>query len=240
MGIESFGLGFIAGVLSILSPYVPPLLPVVLGAAAGKHRYGPIALAAGLTISFVAVGLFIATIGFSIGLDGAWVRRIGGAILALAGLVLVVPYLQNLFAAAATPLSAFMARRFGSETGSGLPGQFGFGVVLGTVWSPCVGPTLGAASMLAAQGESLGQVAAVMAAFGLGAALPLVLVGIASRETLTRWRGKLMKAGSAGKYFLGATLIAIGLLIVSGLDKVLEAYLVEISPDWLTWLTTSV
>ena len=61
---------FLAGILSVLSPCVMPLLPLVLGAAASEHRYGPAALAAGLCFSFVALGLFLATIGFALGLDG--------------------------------------------------------------------------------------------------------------------------------------------------------------------------
>lgn len=64
------GFSFLAGVLSTLSPCELPLIPVVLGAAAGQHRYGPVALAAGLAISFTVIGLFVATIGFSVGLDG--------------------------------------------------------------------------------------------------------------------------------------------------------------------------
>ena len=62
-------LAFLAGVLSTLSPCVLPLLPLVLSAAVSEHRFGPAALAAGLAASFVAIGLFVATIGFSIGLD---------------------------------------------------------------------------------------------------------------------------------------------------------------------------
>lgn len=240
MGPESYGLGFLAGVLSILSPCVLPLLPIVFGAAAGKHRFGPLALAAGLTLSFVGVGLFVATIGYSIGLDGEWIRRFGGALIAVVGTVLLVPALQTRFALAAAPASAFLERRFGGGAFGGLHGQFGMGAVLGAVWSPCVGPTLGAASLLAAQGENLGQVALVMAAFGLGAAIPLAAVGLASREALVRWRGKLMKAGGAGKMILGGVLVLIGALVASGLDKALEAALIDLSPEWLTRLTTSI
>ncbi|MGU3423203.1 cytochrome c biogenesis protein CcdA, partial [Methylobacterium sp. D54C] len=66
----AFGLAFLAGILSVLSPCVLPLLPLVLGAAASEHRLGPAALPAGRAQSFVAIGLFVATVGFAIGLDG--------------------------------------------------------------------------------------------------------------------------------------------------------------------------
>jgi cytochrome c biogenesis protein CcdA len=62
-------LAFVAGVLSILSPCVLPILPIVLGAAISEHRFGPVALAAGLSVSFVVIGLFAATVGYSIGFD---------------------------------------------------------------------------------------------------------------------------------------------------------------------------
>ena len=93
---------------------------------------------------------------------------------------------------------------------TGLAGQFGLGLLLGAVWSPCVGPTLGAASLLAAKGENLGQVAITMLAFGIGAALPLMLLGFLSREAMMRWRGRLMEAGRGGKTLLGVLLLAIG------------------------------
>jgi sulfite exporter TauE/SafE len=77
-----------------------------------------------------------------------------------------------------------------------------------------------------------------MAAFGIGAALPLLAMGLLSREAMMRWRGKLLEAGSGGKTTLGVVLVIIGLMILTGADKALEARLVELSPDWLTQLTT--
>jgi hypothetical protein len=78
-----------------------------------------------------------------------------------------------------------------------------------------------------------------MAVFGIGAALPLILLGLLSRATLMRVRSKLMSAGKFGKGALGAAFIVIGVAIVSGTDKKIEAALVDASPQWLTELTTS-
>jgi cytochrome c biogenesis protein CcdA len=234
----SIGLAFLAGILSTLSPCVLPLLPIVLGTSVSAHRAGPAALAAGLALSFVAVGLFIATIGFSIGLDAGVFRAVAAVLLVAIGLVLLVPRFQAQFALAAGPVSNWTEQRFGGFSGNGLGGQFGVGLLLGAVWSPCVGPTLGAASLLAAQGSNLGYVALAMLMFGLGAALPLLLLGLLSRETLLRWRERLYAAGKSGKIAMGVILLATGVLVLTGLDKVLEAKLVELSPAWLTELTT--
>src|SRR5262249_45580236 len=112
------------------------------------------------------------------------------------------------------------------------------GLVLGAVWSPCVGPTLGAASLLAAQGQELARVAATMLLFGLGAGAPLLLVGALSREALMRAHEHLLTAGRAAKAALGVSLILIGEAVATGLDKRIETGLVEVSPQWLTDLTT--
>ena len=236
--IATLGLSFLAGVLSILSPCVLPLLPIILGTAQSEHRLGPVALAAGLALSFTLIGLFVATIGFAMGLDTDVFRAISAFFLIAIGIVLLVPRLQQQFAVAAGPVGSWVNERFGGFSATSLWGQFGLGVLLGAVWAPCVGPTLGAASILAAKGEDLGQVAITMLVFGIGAAVPLMVLGFVSREAMMRWRGRLMEAGKGGKMLLGALLLAVGLLIATGADKRLEAYLVDISPQWLTNLTT--
>jgi cytochrome c-type biogenesis protein len=238
MTAGALGLAFLAGVFTVLSPCVLPLLPIVLGAAASQHRLGPLALAGGLALSFTAIGLFVATIGFAAGLDTGFFRTVSAVLLIGVGLVLLVPRLQEQFALAAAPVSNWAGGYADNFTPGGLGGQFGLGLLLGAVWSPCVGPTLGAASVLAAKGENLPQVALTMLAFGVGAAVPLLLLGILSREALMRWRSRLMEGGKAGKTALGLILVAVGLLVATGLDKRLEAILVEASPDWLTQLTT--
>lgn len=236
--IGTLGLSFLAGILSILSPCVLPLLPIILGAAASEHRRAPLALAAGLAISFTAIGLFVATIGFAIGFDEGFFRGMAAIIMIVLGAVLTVPILQTRLAVAAGPVGNWTEQKLGGFSTGGLGGQFALGLLLGAVWVPCVGPTLGAASLLAAQGEDLGQVAATMLVFGIGAATPLALLGLLSREALLGWRRTMASAGRGIRLFLGIILIAVGASILTGFDKVIETTLVEASPDWLTDLTT--
>ena len=238
MSVATLGLALLAGVLSVLSPCVLPLLPIVLGTAASAHRLGPVALAIGLALSFTVIGLFVATIGFAAGLDTGVFRTISAILLIGVGLVLLVPRLQEQFALVAAPVSNWAGGYTDNFTPGSLAGQFGLGLLLGAVWSPCVGPTLGAASVLAAKGEDLAQVALTMLVFGIGAALPLMLLGFVSREAMMRWRGRLMETGSVGKTLLGVLLVAVGLLVATNLDKRLETVLVDASPTWLTNLTT--
>jgi cytochrome c-type biogenesis protein len=231
-------LALIAGVLTVLSPCVLPILPLALGAATGQGRMGPIYLAIGMTSSFVIIGMFVAVVGYSIGLDEGFFRAVAAVIMISVGLVISLPVLQNQFAVAAGPASNWINEKWGSSAISGSSGQFGMGVLLGAIWAPCVGPTLGAASVLAAQGENLGEVTLTMTAFGIGAALPLLFLGLLSRELLQKWRGKMLSASGTLKIVMGIVLVVVGCSILTGMDKVLEARLVDLSPDWLTELTT--
>jgi cytochrome c-type biogenesis protein len=84
----------------------------------------------------------------------------------------------------------------------------------------------------------LPQIAATMFAFGIGAALRLLLLGLLSRETMAGWRNRLVSAGNFARAGLGILLIAIGALAITRLDKSIETVLVAASPQWLTDLTT--
>ncbi|HEY4069829.1 MAG TPA: cytochrome c biogenesis CcdA family protein [Burkholderiaceae bacterium] len=237
-GPVTYALGYLAGVLSTLSPCVLPLLPILIASATTQHRFGPLALAFGLTLSFAGVGLFIATLGASIGLDAGLLRQ-GAAVLLIGfGVLLLSVRAQARFARAAGGLSVAGDGLLARLAGTGWRGQFAVGLVLGLVWSPCVGPTLGAASTLAAQGRQLPQVALLMLLFGLGAGTPLIALGSLSREAMQRLRGRLLALGQRGRWLLGLVLLLVGLAILTGWDRDIETWTVEHSPDWLTALTT--
>ena len=241
MSSASLILAFLAGVLTILSPCVLPLVPVILSGAAAQHRWAPVALAAGVGLSFTAIGAGLASLGLAAGgLGGGGVafRLLAAVALVTIGLVLIVPALQTRFAMLAEPLGNWANTWLGAVAGNGLAGQFGLGLLLGAVWTPCVGPTLGAASLLAAHGQHLGLVALTMLMFGLGTSLALAAMGLVSRTALVAWRGNMLGAGQLAKTVMGIGLMFVGAAILTGADRGLEAYLVDASPLWLTRLTT--
>jgi cytochrome c-type biogenesis protein len=237
-GPGAYGFGLLAGLLSTLSPCVLPILPILLGSGSTAHPKAPLALAGGLALSYAIIGTAIASVGSSLGVDAASLRVVGAVILGLLGLVLLSSALQQRFASAAAGLGNAGNALIERLDLAGLRGQLVIGLVLGVVWSPCVGPTLGAAIVVASQGTQLLQVALLMGVFGLGAALPVVALAWASRAATTRVRGSLLRAGKTGKVVMGAVLLAVAVLIVTGADKPLESWLVEASPAWLTSLTT--
>lgn len=232
------GAAFLAGLLTFLNPCVLPILPLVFGASVNQHRLGPVALAGGLAASFTLVGLLVATLGAALALDPSVFRTASGGLLLVFGVMLMVPRAQYALQTAMGPVADWASQRSEAHDASGLGGQFGLGVLLGAVWSPCVGPTLGAATLLASQGEQMGTVALTMAVFGIGAAIPLLMLGTVLRPHMAKLLGKAGSAGRVGKMLLGGGMVLAAIMVLTGWDKVAEAALVQASPLWLVELTT--
>ena len=238
--VLTLALSFGAGLLTALSPCVLPALPLVVGSAGSGRRHGPLMLAAGLASSFTVIGVALAAAGSIAGLGEAGLRRAASLILLAAGATLLSRRAQDALSRLLSPL-ATRAAKLSNRVGSGLAGQYAVGALLGVVWSPCVGPTLGAAVGLAssASAASLARAATSMFAFGIGSAVPLVATAYASRRVLAA-RSTLLSSGAAGRLVLGAALVTVGALVLSGLDKTVEAAVLDRLPTWWVDLLSSV
>ena len=113
-------------------------------------------------------------------------------------------------------------------------------MLLGAVWSPCVGPTLGGAIALAASGEHLGQAGIAMLAFGIGVSTVLLVLAYGSREILNARRERLMSWMPWAKPVMGATLLVVGVSVFFHLDRMIESRLLDLMPYWLIDLSVSV
>lgn len=229
-------LAFLAGVVGVLSPCVWPLVPVVVSSASVGGRGGAVGLTAGLSVAFAVAGSVLSWALVSLSLDPELFRYVAGVLLLSAGAVLVVPGWKDRVAAL---LSRWVeGSRLGAAAreasgGPGVASQFGVGALLGVVWLPCVGPTLGAAIGLASMGQSMGKAFLVMLAYGLGTAGVLLVAGLASGELLRRWRPRITSGGAFGLRVLGGSLVLVGLLVLTGADKALEAMAVDLLPGWI-------
>jgi cytochrome c-type biogenesis protein len=228
----------LAGMLASLSPCVLPLLPIVLGAATAEHRFAPLALAGGLVIGFAGIGVVLGLLATSIGFDADVLRVASAVMLLSAGLALLVAGLASRLSVAGEAMMAPVAAFAQRMPAQGLGGQFGLGAVLGVAWAPCTGPALGAALGLAAQAGTASQATLVMAAFALGTALPLLALGTVARSALPGLRRRLARAGGWGRPALGGVLALVGVFILSGLDRRVEAVLTAALPDgWVDLIT---
>lgn len=229
MGLVALVLAFVAGLLTALSPCVLPLLPLVMGSAA-RNRYGPTALAAGFVTTFTVIGVLLASVGTALGLSDTIVRSISAALLVAAGGLMISHRLQDATGRWLSPLASASAK-LSARADQGLGAQFFIGALLGGVWSPCVGPTLGAALGLATRSETLARAAAIMAAFGLGSATFLLAAGYASRAVMGQ-RLRLLQAGESGRLVFGIVLLLVGASVPSGVDKLIESAVLARLPQW--------
>ena len=229
MGPVALALAFVAGVLTALSPCVLPLLPLVVGSAA-RNRYGPVALAAGFVTTFTIIGVLLASLGTALGLSDTIVRSASAALMVAAGVLMLSQRLQEAVAHWMSPLASASAT-LSARSDDGVGAQFFIGALLGGVWSPCVGPTLGAALGLAAQGNTVIRAAATMGAFGLGAATLLLAAGYASRVMIGQ-RLRLLQAGASARLAFGIVLVLVGGAVASGFDKAIESAVLAQLPQW--------
>lgn len=237
--LTSLALAFVAGLVTILNPCVLPLVPILVGSALGKARGGPLALAAGLVTSFTIFGFTVIAFGFSLGIDERLVRLLAGALLALAGVVLLVPQAQAALSAAAAPLTSAGNQSLERVNTEGLGGQFIVGLLLGLVWAPCVGPTLGVAIAAASQGKDLASAFVIFLSFGLGVAASILAFAYGSRRALGE-RGRALRALALyAKPIFGGALPVVGLMVLTGFDKVVEIAVLDTLPPELVSFTTS-
>lgn len=232
--LPQLGLSLAAGSLTTLSPCVFPLLPLVLGGALQGHRLAPVALGLGMALSFAGIGMLLGAAGPALGLDGDHVRVAGALLLIAFALVMLVPAWGERFtrwmAPLATGADAVSQRFSGRSLGSALM----LGGVLGLVWSPCSGPLLaGALTLVASEGGVL-RGGLILGVFGLGAAIPLVAVAYASRAGFSAARGWVLRHVDRMKHVFAALMGLMGVLILTGGDKWLEARVNAWLPEgWL-------
>lgn len=219
----------LAGVLGIMSPCVWPLVPIVMGASAGQRRTAPWALAAGLSVAFAVSGTLLSFLLVALGIDPELFRYVAAALLVLVALPLLHEGLGDRLAGQLSRLTARVP--MATAGGHGVAGHFGMGALLGLVWLPCVGPTLGAAIALASMGQQMGHAFAVMLAFGIGTAAALVGAAQVSARLFDRWRPALLDGAGRGKRALGGLLLLLGLAVLTGLDKQLEILVLPLLPD---------
>ncbi|WP_126975362.1 cytochrome c biogenesis CcdA family protein [Frigidibacter oleivorans] len=232
-------LAFAAGLLTLINPCVLPVLPLVLASAAQAHRWGPVALMAGMSASFVAAGLLVAAAGQSLGLDEERMVQAGALLMMAFGAVLLVPSFSTGFATATAGIAARadagIDRLDRGPAGLALGGAF-----LGLAWSPCIGPTLGGAIALASQGENLLRAGAVMLAFAAGVSALMLAFAYGARAALLRRRAALRALAVRSRPILGAAFLIIGLATLTGALRGLEMLAVRYLPPWLQDLSVSI
>jgi cytochrome c-type biogenesis protein len=236
--VPELGLALLAGSLTTLNPCVFPLLPLVLGGAVQDNRLAPVAMGAGMVAAFALLGLVVGVAGDALGLDPEHIRVAGAVLLIAFGLVMLVPALNVRFTQWMAPMASGAHNATGRFNAGSLGGAFAIGGLLGMVWSPCSGPMLASALTIVATDGGAVRGTVVLGVFGLGAATVLVAAAYASRSGFSRVRGWVLTHMERVKRGFGVLVLLLGLAILLGGDKWLEAQLLQVMPQGWIDLTT--
>jgi cytochrome c biogenesis protein CcdA len=228
-----------AGLLTLINPCVLPILPIVLASSLQAGRAGPLMMAAGLSLSFVAFGMFVTTFGYAIGLDEQRIGTIGAWVMVVFGLVLLIPQLSTRFSNLTSGLASRADTQIDGLSRKSQWGQFGTGALLGAVWSPCIGPTLGGAIALASQGESLGRAALIMLAFALGVSTLILGLGYGARGFIQSRQSLMQSIAEKSRPLMGVVFLIVGLGLLFKVHHIIEAWAVTNLPAWLIDLSVS-
>jgi cytochrome c biogenesis protein CcdA len=231
---------YLAGLLTLINPCVLPVLPIVLATSLQADRRAPMALAFGMSMSFVTLGLGVASLGPAFGITEEAVGRAAALLMIGFGAVMLVPALGGRFALATSGLAARADAGLSATASGGLGQQVLGGVLLGAVWSPCIGPTLGAAIAMASQGENLLRAGAIMGSFALGVSTLILLIAYGARQWLRRNMALMRTIAERSKPVLGIVFILIGLGLWFRVNHAIDVWMIENLPAWLVDLSVSI
>jgi len=226
MGMD-IALGFLAGVVSCLTPEALLLLPLLPAAVGARDRLGVTAIAIGLGLALVLTG----TVGSLFAFDAIMLRKVVCALLLLQGMILMRASTVERFAT----ITGGLGTEFASPGAASLNRALRLMVLallVGANWlHPVLGPALGKASMMVVARMNTAVAVGTLFVFGMGAAAPWILSGRIVRLVLHRIAAGGMD-GMAGKRILGLTFLVVAILGISGLDATLAHSLDAILPAW--------
>ncbi|WP_380055007.1 cytochrome c biogenesis CcdA family protein [Falsihalocynthiibacter sp. SS001] len=232
--------GYLAGLLTLINPCVLPILPIVLATALQASPRGPIALAAGMSLTFVVLGVGVSTVGLAFGILPEDVARAGAVLMICFGVILLVPAFSARFGQLTTGFATIADQNLETVDRQTLTGQFWGGVLLGAVWSPCVGPTLGGAIALASQGQNLFWAAMIMSSFALGVSTVLLLLAYGARATLMKRQDLMRKIAAKSRVITGAMFLLVGTAILLRVHIIIERWALQNMPAWLVDFSVSI
>jgi len=190
-----------AGLASVLSPCVLPVIPIIMAGAEREDRLRPLIIVAGLAISFMSMGAVSSLFGALLIGKTRYIEIGGSAIIVIMGLMVMFD------------LSIF--KRFYQlsnirVTGEGRIGGLILGLSLGVIWVPCVGPFLSSTLTMVATSGQLATGIILLGFYSLGLAIPMLIIGYSSQLIQNKIRG-LLRHDTALRYITGGVLVAFGL-----------------------------
>jgi len=232
---------FIAGLATVITPCVLPILPPMLSGSVGS-RLRPIAIVTGMTITFTLMGILISTVA-SFGYVADYLRWFSIFFITGMGAVLFDEDINNEYVKITSSIVNFARQRlpfFGNLESKvpqdGLLGGLFLGMSLGIVWIPCVGPILGSVLAFVAASSagsgSLVHATILLIVYSIGVSIPMLIIAYSGKKYSGRisW---FVKRGAFFKKLSGLVLILVGIMLLFGIDKYIETILLPYFPAYI-------
>jgi len=231
---------FLAGMATVATPCVIPILPAVLSGSVGS-RLRPLAIVAGMTLTFTLMGLLIFTVA-SFSFFTEYLRWFSIFIIIGMGSVLFDDDINELYVRYSSSILNFAREHFSlieklssKAPSDGLLGGFFLGMSLGIIWIPCVGPILGSVFMYVAQNSAgsgnILQGVTLLLAYSLGVGIPMLIIAYSGKRVSGRVKW-FSKRSHFFKKLSGLIMILVGLMMIFGIDKYLQIIFLPYSVDF--------
>ena len=225
---------FIAGFVTVLSPCILPVLPIVLSGSIGGGHRRPIGIVLGFILSFTLFTLFLSAIVKATGLSADFLRSFSVIVILLFGFSLLIPNFQVLMEKLFTKLSSLVTSN--SSRGTGFFGGLVLGISLGLIWTPCVGPIIASVITLAATNSVNGSSFLITLAYSTGTAIPMFAITYGGRALLLKVPWLLRNTGRIQKGF-GVIMILVAIGIFFNLDRKFQTEFIDKFPQYGAGLT---
>lgn len=223
---------FLAGIVTVLSPCVLPVLPAILSASLDRGRYRPLGVVMGLIVGFVFLTLALAWVIQAFGVSANALRYFAIFIIGFFGMVMIFPYLSDQFAIA-THFVADLGNQFFEKrksNRSGFISGFILGLALGFVWTPCAGPILAAITTLVATQQLTFPLILLTVAYSLGAGIPLLLLAYGGQWALS-WSPLVTRYAERIRQGFGVIMVLTALALAFNFDLAFQQWIIQFIPN---------
>ena len=236
MESPSIVLAFVAGLFTVITPCILPILPAMLAGSSGG-RLRPVAIVAGMSLTFTLMGVAISAVGAVFAPFESALRWFSLLFIIGMGAVLYDDDINSIFVKVTSSFSqsvsenigSLVPERFKSKNDEGLFGAFTLGMSLGVLWIPCVGPILGSILALVGFGGNVGYGALLLLTYSMGVSIPMLLIAYFGKSVSGRVQW-FARNGHRLKKMSGAALMLVGLAMLFGIDKWLQSILLPYFP----------
>lgn len=224
---------FLGGVVTIASPCILPILPVVLSGSLSGGRKRPWGIITGFIISFTVFTLFLTAIVNLLGISADFLRNLSIVIIFIFGLTLISPVMQM----RSERIFSHFTSKAPQPRGQGFWGGIAIGLSIGLVWTPCVGPILASVISLALTGQVSGSAVFITLAYSLGTALPMLAIMYGGRGILAHMGGISRNTQMIQRAF-GVLMILTAIAIFFNYDRKFQTFVLNIFPSYGKGLTS--